>query len=139
VSAAAERFGSQCIVVSIDTRTSDDGTVAVWTRSGTVDTGADPVATAQAAERDGAGEILLTAADRDGVMNGYDVATITAVASAVSIPVIASGGAAVIDDFVTALDAGASAVAAAAIFHFTHQTPLEGRERIGAAGYPVRR
>ncbi|MGZ6932213.1 MAG: imidazole glycerol phosphate synthase subunit HisF [Acidimicrobiia bacterium] len=138
VAAAAEQFGSQCVVVSIDTRRRSDGTVTVWSRAATVDTGRDPVDLACTAERAGAGEILLTSADADGTLAGYDVTTIAAVAEAVSIPVVASGGAGSFDDFVAALGAGASAVAAAAMFHFTEQTPREAREHIRAAGYPVR-
>ncbi len=139
VASAAEQFGSQCVVVSIDTRRTPAGLVTVWTHAGTVDTGRDPVELARDAERAGAGEILLTSADADGTLAGYDLATLARVVGAVSIPVIASGGAGSFDDFVAALDCGASAVAAAAMFHFTEQTPREAREHIGAAGYPVRR
>ncbi len=136
---AADRFGSQCIIASIDVRRHDDGAVTVWTHSGTNDTGRDLVEVAVEAERDGAGEILVTSADADGTLGGYDLDSIGRVARAVSIPVIASGGAGDVEHFVEALRAGASAVAAAAMFHFTEQTPLEGRRHIGAAGYPVRR
>ncbi len=135
---AAGQFGSQCIVASIDTRTRGDGATTVWTHAGTVDTGLDPEELAQRVEGDGAGEILLTSADADGTLSGYDLPTVARVSAAVRVPVIASGGAGRPEDFVAALDAGASAVAAAAMFHFTEQTPLEAREYIGAAGYPIR-
>ena len=138
VNEAAGQFGSKCIVASIDTRTRADGATTVWTHAGTVDTGLDPEELAQRVERDGAGEILLTSADADGTLAGYDLTTVARVSAAVRIPVIASGGAGRPEDFVAALDAGASAVAAAAMFHFTEQTPLEARRHIGAAGYPIR-
>jgi cyclase len=139
VRSAADEFGSQCIMVSIDTRARSDGNPTVWTHAATVDTGRDPVAVAVGLAAAGAGEILLTSADADGTLGGYDLATIRAVSEAVAIPVIASGGAGNFEHLVAALDAGASAVAAAAMFHFTEQTPLEARHHIGAAGHPVRR
>lgn len=136
---AAALFGSQCVVASIDTRRSVAHVrTSVWTHAATIDTGRDAVEVAQLAERDGAGEILLTSADTDGTLTGYDLETLARVTAAVTIPVIASGGAGDFDDFVAALGAGASAVAAAAMFHFTEQTPLEARNHIRAAGYPTR-
>ena len=132
---ASDRFGAQCVVVSVDTRR--DGTV--WTRSGTQPTGRDAVEVAGEMERLGAGEILLQSIDDDGVMEGYDVDVIARVSATVSIPVIASGGAGNFGHMVEALTAGgASAVAAASIFHFTEQTPMEAKQAIGAAGFPVR-
>lgn len=139
VEAAASRFGSQCIVASIDVRRSVDGDLSVWTRAGTMPTGADPVSIARHAESLGAGEILLTSIDRDGMMCGYDVEVTAAVSASVSIPVIASGGAAGYEDFVTVLRGGATAVAAASMFHFTEQTPLEAKRHLSQAGFPVRR
>jgi cyclase len=136
---AADRHGSQCIVVSIDVRVRDDGTRTVWTHSGTRDTGLDPVLIAVEAERVGAGEILLTSVDRDGTMDGYDVELIASVSGAVSVPVIASGGAGTPADMVAALTTGgASAVAAASIFHFTHQTPRDVKVALADAGFAVR-
>jgi cyclase len=135
VRAASDRFGAQCIVVSIDTKR--DG--RVWIRSGTHDTGRDAADVAREMESLGAGEILLQSVDDDGVMDGYDVDTIARVTAAVSIPVIASGGAGTFEHMVEALDrGGASAVAAASMFHFTEQTPMEAKQHIGAAGFPVR-
>lgn len=138
VAEAARRYGSQCIVVSIDTRDDGDGRATAWTRSGTTPTGRDPVEVAGEVESAGAGEILLQSADRDGTMAGYDLATIQRVSEAVSIPVIASGGAGGYEDMVKALQAGAAAVAAASIFHFTQATPMEAKQHLSQAGFPVR-
>ena len=111
----------------------------MWVRCGREDTGRDPVAVAVESERRGAGEILLTCIDRDGTMAGYDLDTIRRVTDAVSIPVIASGGAGTYDDMAQALiDGGASAVAAASVFYFTQQTPMEAKLHLRAAGVPVR-
>ena len=139
VEAAAEKFGSQCVVAVVDTHAMPDGPDRAWIRSGTEATDLDPVDLARSLEAAGAGEILLQSVARDGTMVGYDLATIGAVAAAVSIPVIASGGAGTYDHMVAALEAGASALAAAAIFHFTEQTPMEAKHHLAAAGYPVRR
>jgi cyclase len=138
---AAARYGTQCVVVAIDTRTDPTTNVTtVWTRSGTTPTGRDPVELAAEVERRGAGEILLTSIDRDGTMDGYDLATIRAVADAVSVPVIAAGGAGSYEDLRRALTEGtASAVAAASIFHFTQQTPDEAKRYLADHGIPVRR
>ena len=137
---AAQRFGSQCVVVSIDTRhTGAGGSAEVWVRSGTVPTGRDPVRTAQEMEHLGAGEILLQSIDHDGVMEGYELDTIAAVTAAVSIPVVASGGAGTFAHMLDAVEvAGASAVAAASMFHFTEQTPMEAKQHLAAGGVPVR-
>ncbi len=135
---ASARFGAQCVVVAIDTRTDETGTWA-WTRSGTQATGLDPVALARQMEELGAGEILLTSIDRDGTMSGYDLDTVRRVADAVGIPVIASGGAGSYADLAAAvLEADAAAVAAASVFHFTEQTPLEAKAYLRAHGVPVR-
>ena len=136
---AAEKFGSQCIVASIDARRYDDGRLEVIIRSGTEPTGLDPVAHAVAVEAEGAGEILLTSVDRDGTMTGYDVDLVRRVSDAVGIPVIASGGAGSYADMEEVLrDGHASAVAAASIFHFTQQTPREAKEHLARAGLHVR-
>jgi cyclase len=135
----AERFGSQCIVVSIDVRRHPNGRHEVYIRSGTVPTGKDPVEFARQVETLGAGEILLTSIDRDGTMLGYDTRLTQRVAEAVSIPVIASGGAGCYADMVEVIREGkASAVAAASIFHFTQRTPLEAKRFLRAAGISVR-
>lgn len=135
---AAARFGVQCMVVSIDTLRSGDA-VEVVTRNGRRRTGLDPVAMAVRMQEFGAGEILLQSVDRDGTMSGYDLDTLRAVTSAVSVPVIASGGAGTYDHMVDAVCVGdASAVAAASIFHFTQQTPLEAKRRLRLAQISVR-
>ncbi len=140
VAEAATHFGSQCIVVSIDARRESDGSHQAYTHAGRVATGRDPVSVAQEAQEAGAGEILITSIERDGSMQGYDIELTRTVSSAVSIPVIASGGAGEYRHFAEALDAGgASAVAAASLFHFTEQTPAEAKSYLMKAGFPVRR
>ena len=138
IRSAAERFGSQCVVVSIDTRTDGEGTPTVWTHSGTAPSARDPLKWAQEVEALGAGEILLTSIDRDGTMAGYDLDTLGRVTKGVSISVIASGGAGRYDDFAAALGEGAAAVAAASIFHFTEQTPREAKLFLQQRRFPVR-
>jgi imidazole glycerol-phosphate synthase subunit HisF len=134
----AERFGAQCVVASIDARRHPDGACEVYTRSGSKPTGLDPIELAREVEALGAGEILLTSIDRDGTMTGYDLPLTRSVSQAVSIPVIASGGAGTYEDMRAALAAGAAAVAAASIYHYTHQTPLEAKRFLGDHGVCVR-
>ena len=139
ISEAARYFGTQCVVVSIDARRLQDGGYRCFTRCGTHDTGIDPVTFARIAADLGAGEILITSIERDGTMTGYDLDLVASVASAVDIPVIASGGAGNYQHMVDAvLQAGASAVAAASIFHFTEQTPARAKAAMAEAGIPVR-
>jgi imidazole glycerol-phosphate synthase subunit HisF len=137
---ASDRFGAQCVVVSIDTRrTGPDGAAEVFVRSGSAGTGRDPVAVAREMEALGAGELLVQSIDRDGVMDGYDVDTVRRVAGAVNVPVVASGGAGTFADMAEVLrDGQASAVAAAAMFHFTQQTPMEAKQYLAGHGIPVR-
>lgn len=138
VSEIARRHGGQCVVASIDVRAQDDGWVC-FSHAGTQGTGREVVAWARELEDRGAGEILITSIDRDGSMLGYDLPLIEAVASAVNIPVIASGGAGSYEHMVEAVvQAGASAVAAASIFHFTEQTPAGAKLALAAAGVHVR-
>jgi cyclase len=135
----AQRFGSQCVVVSIDVRRHADGTHEVHTHSGKVATGKDPVWLAQEMEALGAGEILLTSIECDGRMAGYDVELTRRVSEAVSVPVIASGGAGTYAHMAEVLREGrASAVAASSIFHFTEQTPLEAKRYLREQGFRVR-
>ena len=135
----ADKFGSQCVVVSIDAKSTSDNSWEVFTHSGTKPSGKGPVALAVESENAGAGEILLTSIERDGTMAGYDIAMLKAVVSAVKIPVIASGGAGNYGHMLEALQEGkASAVAAASIFHFTEQTPLEAKRYLKAHGVAVR-
>ena len=136
---AAAEFGSQCIVISIDVKHTADGKPEVFTHSGTVATEKDPVTLAKQVEALGAGEILLTSIDRDGTMAGYDIEMTREVSEAVSIPVIASGGAGGYQDMADILREGkASAVAAASIFHYTQQTPLEAKRFLSGQGIQVR-
>lgn len=135
---AAERFGSQCIVVAIDAKR-ENGRWGVYTHGGRRQTGRDAVGWAQEAESLGAGEILLTSMDRDGTKDGYDLALTRAVAEAVSIPLIASGGAGNLEHLSEGLTEGkADAVLAASIFHFGPYTVLEAKESLRARGIPVR-
>jgi len=136
---AARKFGSQCIVVSIDVKRSAEGRYEVFIRSGTKPTGKEPRLFAKEVEERGAGEILLTSIDRDGTMEGYDSELTQSVADAVSIPVIASGGAGSYDHMLEVLVEGkASAVAAASIYHFTQMTPLEAKHFLREKGIQVR-
>lgn len=135
---SARSFGSQCVVVSIDARRDEGGHLLCMSHSGTRQTGRRPAQWAREMRDRGAGEILLTSVDRDGTMTGYDLELVAEVASAVDIPVIASGGAGNYGHMVEAVRAGASAVAAASIFHFTEQTPTEAKAVLGVAGIPVR-
>ncbi len=135
VEQAAEHFGAQCVVVSIDVASLRE----VWTHCGTRATGRDAVDVAREMEARGAGEILLQSISQDGMMQGYDVATVAAVSAAVSVPVIASGGAGAFAHMADVLrEGGASAVAAASMFHFTEQTPMEAKHYLGLQGFPVR-
>ncbi len=136
---AAEKFGSQCIVVAIDAKATGAGTWEVFTHGGRNPTGLDAVAWAKRMEAYGAGEILLTSMDRDGTKVGFDVALTRAIADAVSIPVIASGGVGTLDHMVEGVREGhASAVLAASIFHFGEHSIAETKEYMAAAGVAVR-
>jgi cyclase len=135
----ARRFGSQCVVVSIDFRTGAGGSRQVYTHSGTRATGLDPVQLARRAEELGAGEILLTSIERDGTMAGYDLDCLRQVSEAVRIPVIAGGGAGNAAHVYEAISEGhASAAAAASMFHFTEITPLEVKQYLHNHGVAVR-
>lgn len=135
----AEKFGSQCLVVSIDTRRTPDGLYEVCTHSSQKPTGIDAIRFARQAEELGAGEILITSIDCDGTMRGYDLELIRSISQAVSIPVIASGGAGHYQHMFEAIrQGGATAVAAASMFHFTEQTPLEAKKFLQEQGIQVR-
>lgn len=138
VTEIAKRHGAQCVVVSIDVRAQDKGWTC-YSHAGKQATGRDVLAWACELEDRGAGEILITSIERDGTMQGYDIPLIESVVSAVKIPVIASGGAGNYQHMIDAVkQAGASAVAAASIFHFTEQTPAEAKFAMANAGIPVR-
>jgi imidazole glycerol-phosphate synthase subunit HisF len=134
---AAHRFGSQCIVLSVDARRSPRG-FEVTTHGGRRGTGIDAVRWAAEAQELGAGEILLNSMDADGTRAGYDLEMIRAVRAAVTVPVIASGGAGALADFAPAVAAGADAVLAASVFHFGRLRIPEVKAALAAAGLPVR-
>jgi imidazole glycerol-phosphate synthase subunit HisF len=136
---AARKFGSQCIVAAIDAKGTAPGTFEVFTHGGRNATGLDAVAHAQRLVDYGAGEILLTSMDRDGTKVGYDLALTRAVADAVPVPVVASGGVGSLDDLVSGVKEGhASAVLAASIFHFGEASIGQAKEKLARAGIPVR-
>ena len=138
---AADRFGAQCIVVAIDAKREPDGkSWRVYTHGGRNRTELDAVAWAARAVALGAGEILLTSMDADGTQAGYDCPLTRAVSDAVSVPVIASGGAGILDHFGEVLEAGrASAVLAASLFHFGTFTIAQVKNHLAARGVLVRR
>lgn len=138
VQKAAERFGSQCIVIAIDARR-ENGGVKVYTQGGRVRTDRDAVEWAKAVADLGAGEILLTSMDADGTKNGYDLDLTRSVAEAVRIPVIASGGAGSLEHLYRGLtEAGASAVLAASIFHFREVTIAQAKSYLRERGVVIR-
>lgn len=135
----AHRHGSQCVVVSIDVRQTAPAGWTCFSHAGSRNTGRDAVAWAREMEDRGAGEILITSIERDGTFEGYDLPLVSAISDAVTIPVIASGGAGNYQHLVDAvLKAGASAVAAASIFHFTELTPAGAKKAMEEAGIPIR-
>jgi imidazole glycerol-phosphate synthase subunit HisF len=139
ISELAAVFGSQCVVIAIDAKRAEDGW-DVYVRGGrTKIEGREAVAWASEATELGAGEVLLTSMDRDGTNDGYDLELTRAVAEAVSVPVIASGGAGELDHLVEAIEEGhADAVLCASIFHYGAHTVAEAKERMEQAGIPVR-
>ena len=140
---AADKFGSQCIVVAIDAkRVSAPGEPDTWdifTHGGRKPTGIDAIAFARKVVALGAGELLVTSMDKDGTRSGYDLALVRTVSDAVPVPVVASGGVGGLDDLVAGVrDGHASAVLAASIFHFGEHTIGEAKRHLAAAGIPVR-
>jgi len=140
IKAAAERFGSQCVVVAVDAkRVHDSGFWEVFTHGGRKPTGIDAIKWAKKVEELGAGEIMLTSMDRDGTKDGYDLELTRAVSEAVKIPVIASGGAGTLEHLYQGLvDGKADAALAASIFHYREYTIREAKEYLKSRGIPVR-
>jgi len=136
---SANRFGTQCIVVAIDAKTVSPGKWEIFTHGGRQSTGIDAVEFAKLVASKGAGEILLTSMDRDGTRAGFNIPLTRAIADAVTIPVIASGGVGTLDHLVTGVTEGhASAVLAASIFHFGDYTIKQAKEYMAAHGVPTR-
>jgi cyclase len=134
----ARVFGSQCVVLAIDAKLAANGHWEAYVAGGRTPTGRDAVAWAREGVERGAGEILLTSMDRDGTSDGYDLELTAAVSRAVSVPVIASGGAGEPEHLVQALRAGADAALCASIFHYGRHTVAEAKAHLAAAGVPVR-
>ena len=141
ISEAADKFGSQCVVVAIDAKRREDGSGwNIYKNGGRVDMGMDAVEWAMKADRLGAGEILLTSMDCDGVKKGYDIELTKIIADNVSIPVIASGGAGTMEHFYDAFTEGkADAVLAASLFHFRELEIRQVKDYLAEKGIPVRR
>ncbi|MBC5647084.1 imidazole glycerol phosphate synthase subunit HisF [Christensenella tenuis] len=136
---AAARFGSQCVVVAIDAKRNEKGTYDVYLNGGRVNTGKDAVAWAKEAVKRGAGEILLTSMDADGTKEGYNIELTKLISEAVSVPVIASGGAGKLEDFAEVIrEADASAVLAASLFHYKELTIRQVKEYLKQKGIAVR-
>ena len=138
ISRAAERFGSQCVVVAIDARATAPGAWQVFTHGGRTQTALEAVSWARQAESLGAGEILLTSMDRDGTRAGYDLDLLRAVTGAVRIPVIASGGVGSVAHLIEGARAGATGLLAASIFHFGEISIAAAKAALAEAGVPVR-
>jgi cyclase len=135
----ADRFGAQCVVGAVDAKAVGKGRWEIFTHGGRRPTGIDAIEHAVRLAELGAGELLVTSMDNDGTKGGYDLALTRAIANAVSVPVIASGGVGTLDDLVAGVTEGhASAVLAASIFHFGEHTVAEAHAALAAAGLPVR-
>jgi cyclase len=132
-------LGSQAVVLAVDAKMTSEGRWEAYAGGGTVPTGRDAIEWIEKGCSLGAGEVLLTSIDRDGTDSGYDLKLIEAARNAVSVPIIASGGAGRLEHFVEALKAGADAVLAASVFHFGIYSIAEAKDALAEAGFPVRR
>ena len=140
ITEAAEKFGSQCVVVAIDAKRRQDGGWNIYKHGGRLDTGIDAIEWAKKIEKLGAGEILLTSMDCDGTKAGYDIELTRAIADAVSVPVIASGGAGTLEHFYDALtEGGADAALAASLFHYKELEIRQVKDYLAGKGISVRR
>lgn len=138
VSEAAEKFGSQCVVVAVDAKQAAPGRWEVFTHGGRTPTGIDAIGWCVRMAEAGAGEILLTSMDRDGTGSGFDLDLLRAVCAAVRLPVIASGGVGSLSHFIEGAQAGATGLLAASVFHFATFTISEVKAALWSAGLPVR-
>ena len=138
VARAADKFGNQCIVASLDAKQVSDGSYQIFTHGGSRETGIDAVEFAKLMVSKGAGEILLTSMDRDGTCSGYNLGLTRAIVDSVDVPVIASGGAGTLDHLVEVVGAGADAVLAASIFHFGTYTIGDAKSHLSSSGISVR-
>ncbi|MCX8130814.1 MAG: glycosyl amidation-associated protein WbuZ [Clostridia bacterium] len=136
---AAQKFGDQCIVISVDYKKTIDGNLKVFIDSGQTQTDVEPLEYIKRCTQLGAGEILLTNIDREGTMQGYDIELIQKASESVNVPIIASGGAGTLEDLLTAFNkAKAAAVSAGSIFHFTDQSPIKARYYLSTHDIDVR-
>ena len=136
---ASKKFGTQCMVVAVDAKKTSDGKWKIFTHGGRENTGIDAINFSKQAEENGAGEILLTSMDKDGTKSGYDLELLNKITSAISIPVIASGGAGKLKHLYEAIKTGgASAVLAASIFHYGEFTIKETKEYLKSMNVPIR-
>lgn len=138
ITEAARKFGSQCVVVAIDAKKNASGNYEIFTHGGKNPTGIDAIFWAKKVQELGAGEILLTSMDRDGTKAGYDLELIKKITAEVSIPVIASGGVGNLEHLAEGLNAGASAILAASIFHFRQATIKEAKDFLRTKNLPIR-
>ena len=138
ISEAAERFGRQCVVLSIDGKRNDKGSWDVYVEGGRKNTGIDVLEWAKKGEALGAGEICMNSMDADGEKNGYDLELLKALSEILTIPVIASGGAGTMEDFKKAFEAGADAALAASVFHFGEIPIPDLKKYLAKEGIPIR-
>jgi cyclase len=138
VADAAEKFGSQCVVVAIDARKSSPGKWDVFSHGGRINTGLDVVEWAKKLASLGAGELLLTSMDKDGTGTGFDLDLLRAVCASVRLPVVASGGVGTLEHFIEGARAGATGLLAASVFHFAKFNIQQVKRALGDSGLPVR-